>query len=216
MEFAGDYWWLIFPCSGVFAAWGRSWSKANERQHRRRVELYKIRHQGQQLEQSLTGEVEELMKTHDAVNQRWLDYELDVAKLIDFPLMTDVREPLTVAFLRAKRDADALRPTTPDALSAARCAEYRAAVNNYDVAFTVAESEARRIKAGSFSERERQRLTTARKLISIAVDNAASPAERQTAYRRARRELDGLIVLPDDAINLLEEQVARALESGRG
>ena len=53
------------------------------------------------------------MKAHDAVNKRWLDYELDVGKLIDYPVMTDVREPLTVAFLRAKREADGLRPAAP-------------------------------------------------------------------------------------------------------
>ena len=52
---------------------------------------------------------------HDAVNRRWLDYELDVGKLIDFPVMTDVREPLTVAFLRAKRQADGLRPEAGEA-----------------------------------------------------------------------------------------------------
>lgn len=216
LEFAGNYWWLVFPLSGVFAAWGSSWSKAVERRHQRKVELYKLRHHGQQAEQTQTGEVETLVEAHDAVNQRWLDYELDVGKLIDFPMMTDVREPLTVAFLRAKRDADALRPRSPDSMSPGQRTEYRAAVNNYDVAFSVAETEARRIKAGNFSERERQRLSTARKLITIAVDSAASPAERQTAYRRARRELDGLIVLPDTAVDVLEEQVARALESRRG
>lgn len=216
MEFAGDFWWLVFPLSGVFAAWGDSWRKASKRRHQRKVELYKLRYQGQHAGLTQAGEAEALVETHDAVNQRWLDYELDVGKLIDFPMMTDVREPLTVAFHRAKREADALRPAKPDAVSAARAADYRAAVNNYEVAFSMAETEARRLKAGSFSEKERQRLSTARKLITIAVDNAATPNERQTAYRRARRELDGLIVLPDRAVNLLEEQVARPLEGGRG
>ncbi|NJC21814.1 hypothetical protein BJ994_000890 [Arthrobacter pigmenti] len=216
LEFAGDYWWLIFPLSGAFAAWGDSLSKASKRRHKRKVELYKIRYQNQQTSQTQPDEVKALMGTHDAVNQQWLDYELDVGKLIDFPMMTDVREPLTVAFLRAKREADALRPANPDSVSAERCAEYRAAVNDYEVAFSVAESEARRIRAGSFSDVERQRLAKARKLINIAVDAAASPAERQAAYRRARRELDGLIVLPDRAVNRIEEQVARALERGRG
>ncbi|GAB3524573.1 hypothetical protein [Arthrobacter monumenti] len=215
LEFAGDYWWLVFPLSGVFAAWGDSWRKASKRRHQRKVELYKLRYHGQQVEQTQAGEVEALMETHDAVNQRWLDYELDVGKLIDFPMMTDVREPLTVAFHRAKRDADALRPAKPDAVSSARLSEYRDAVNSCEVAFRIAETEARRLKTGSFSEKERQRLSTARKLITIAVDNAATPNERQTAYRRARRELDGLIVLPDRAVNLLEQQVARPLEGGR-
>lgn len=216
LEFAGDFWWLVFPLSGVLGAWGDSWRKASKRRHQRKVELYKLRYQGQHAELTQAGEVEALMETHDAVSQRWLDYELDVGKLIDFPMMTDVREPLTVAFHRAKREADALRPAKPDAVSPSRAAEYRAAVNNYEVAFSMAETEARRLKAGSFSEKERQRLSTARKLITIAVDNAATPNERQTAYRRARRELDGLIVLPDRAVNLLEEQVARPLEGGRG
>ncbi len=214
LEFAGNYWWLVFPLSGVFAAFGDSWSKASKRRHKRKVELYKIRHQGQQLEQTRAGEAQALMDAHDAVNRRWLDYELDVAKLIDFPMMTDVREPLTVAFLRAKRHADSLRPATPDTLNPAQCAEYRTAVNEYDVAFSVAETEARRLKAGNFTESERQRLDKARTLVTIAVDKAATPAERQIAYRRARRELDGLIVLPDVAVNALEERVAQALERG--
>jgi hypothetical protein len=44
-------------------------------------------------------------------------HELDVGKLIDFPVMTDVREPLTVAFLRAKREADGLRPAKPEEMA---------------------------------------------------------------------------------------------------
>ncbi len=215
-EFAGSYWWLIFPLSGVFAAWGRSWSRANERRHQRRVELYTLKHQGEQVRQARIGEVEAVTAAHDAVNRKWLDYELDVGKLIDYPLMTDVREPLTVAFLRAKRAADALRPAAPDTLSAADFAEYRSAVNDYDVAFQVAEAEARRLKDSAFTGPERQRLARARKLLALALDDAASPAERQTAYRRARRELDGLIVLPDTAVASLEAKVARMLNGGPG
>ena len=43
------------------------------------------------------------VRTHDAVTSRWLEYELDVAKIIAFPAMSDGRQPLTAAFLRAKR-----------------------------------------------------------------------------------------------------------------
>lgn len=150
------------------------------------------------------------------MNRRWLDYELDVGKLIDYPVMTDVREPLTVAFLRAKREADGLRPTAPgDIATAARLGEYRAAVNSFELAFDVAEREAKRIKDSNFTGPERQRLATARKLLRIASDGAATPAERQTAYKRAGRELDGLIVLPDATVAALEERIAGMLDAGK-
>ncbi|MHA7261987.1 hypothetical protein ACX80W_02165 [Arthrobacter sp. TMN-37] len=215
-EFAGNFWWLVFPLSGVFAAWGRSWSHASERRHQRKVELHTLRHRGEQVRQARTAEVEAVMGDHDAVNRKWLDYELDVGKLIDFPLMTDVREPLTVAFLRAKRTADALRPADPGQLGTTEFAEYRSAVNDYAVAFQIAEAEAHRLRDTAFTGPERQRLARARNLLALALDSAASSAERQTAYRRARRELDGLIVLPDTAVASLEAKVARMIDSGPG
>ncbi|MBT8161332.1 MULTISPECIES: hypothetical protein [Arthrobacter] len=213
-DFVNHNWWLIFPLSGLAGGWARSWSSASERRYRRRVELYRLKNQAAQAEQASQSEVLRLREAHDAVNQRWLSYELDVGKLIDFPVMSDVREPLTVDFLRAKREADGLRPAAPGEITtAARLAEYRAAVRNFELAFDVAEREAKRIKDGNFSEPERQRLATARKLLRIASDSAATPAERQTAYKRARHELDGLIVLPDATVAALEEKVAGALDA---
>ncbi|MET3141748.1 UNVERIFIED_ORG: hypothetical protein ABIB13_001450 [Arthrobacter sp. UYEF2] len=211
-DFLRHYWWLVFPLSGMAGGWARQWSKASERRHRRRLELYKLKNQAVQAEQASQAQVAALMSAHDAVNRRWLDYELDVGKLIDFPLMTDVREPLTVAFLRAKKAADGVRPAKPEEITtAARLAEYRTAVHGFELAFDVAEREAKRIKDSNFTGPERQRLATARKLLNLALDNAATPAERQTAYRRARRELDGLIVLPEATVAALEEKIARQL-----
>ncbi|KQN83649.1 hypothetical protein [Arthrobacter sp. Leaf69] len=215
-DFVGHFWWLVFPLSGLFGGWARSWSKASERRHRRRVELYKLRNNAVEAERASRSQVLQLMDSHDTVNRRWLDYELDVGKLIEFPVMTDVREPLTVAFLRAKRLADGLRPGTPeDITTPARLAEYREAVTSYELAFDVAEREARRIKDSNFTGPERERLATARKLLRIASDAAATPAERQTAYKRARRELDGLIVLPDATLAALEEKIAGMIDAGR-
>lgn len=216
LDFLGHYWWLIFPLSGMAGGWARQLSRASERRHRRRLELYKLKNQAIQAEQASHAEVAALMAAHDAVNRRWLDYELDVGKMIDFPVMSDVREPLTVAFLRAKKEADRLRPAAPgDLTTGARLGEYRSAVNAFELAFDVAEREAKRIKDHNFTELERQRLATARKLLNIASDQAATPAERQTAYKRARRELDGLIVLPEAALAALEERIAGELNAPR-
>jgi hypothetical protein len=79
----------------------------------------------------------------------------------------------------------------------------------------VAEREARRIRDSKFTGPERERLATARKLLKIAENDAATPAERQAAYKRARRELDGLIVLPDVTVAALEERMAPGLDTGR-
>ena len=215
LDFVGHFWWLVFPLSGLFGGWARSWSKASERRHRRRVERYKLRNHAADLGQASRSQVRQLMDGHDAVNGRWLDYELDVGKLIDFPVMTDVREPLTVAFLRAKRTADSLRPGAPeDITTAAQLAEYREAVHSFELVFDVAEREARRIKDSNFTGPERVRLATARKLLQTASDAAGTPAERQTADKRARHELDGLIVLADATLAALEQTVAGMIGAG--
>lgn len=153
-------------------------------------------------------QLERLFATHDAVTARWLEYELDVAKIIAFPAMSDGRQPLTAAFLRAKRIADGLRPASAKArLSKEQLAEYRNAVADFEVAFDVAERDARRLRDSSFTEVERKRLDTAKKLLTVAIDEAATPAERQLAYRRVREELDGLISISDEAIEVLENKV---------
>ena len=48
----------------------------------------------------------------------------------------------------------------------------------------------------------------------LAVDQAATPAERQVAYKRVREELDGLISLSDDAVDRLEKKVALEITPG--
>ena len=150
------------------------------------------------------------------MTRRWLDYELDVAKIIAFPAMSDGRQPLTAAFLRAKRIADGLRPASAKAkLTREQLAEYRNAVADFEVAFDVAERDARRLKDSSFTDGERKRLDTAKQLLTVAIDQAATPAERQLAYKRVREELDGLISLSDGAIEVLEQQVMLEITTGQ-
>ncbi len=238
--FIGGYWWLVFPLMGVLGAAGSAWERGARRRHKRRLEVLKAKAELKAASRGLTSPVpvvarhvagasaaqpasagvpqgtqlERLFAAHDGVTARWLDYELDVAKLIAFPAMSDGRQPLTAAFLRAKRIADGLRPASATArLTTEQLAEYRSAVADYEVAFDVAERDARRIKDSSFTEAERKRLDTAKQLLSVAVDQAATPAERQVAYKRVRQELDGLISLSDQAIDVLEIKVALELDA---
>nr|WP_205834450.1 hypothetical protein [Arthrobacter sp. SF27] len=210
---------MIWVGFAVFSGAGQKFSHSRKR-HRRKTERRQAearaemerRRQIKAWEAQRLSDIEALMADHDRVNARWLEYELDVGKLIDYPMMSDVREPLTVDFLRAKRAADALRPgSAADITTDARLVEYRDAVRAFELAFEIAEREARRIKDQHFSGPERQRLNTARRLLTLAVDEAATGAERQLAYLRARKELDGLLALPEEAIAALEQRVAPQL-----
>jgi hypothetical protein len=108
------------------------------------------------------------IKEHDRTDTRWLDYELDIGKLLDFPLMTDMRNPLTERFHRAKLRADLLRPgNVEDLLSDSDAArQYLDAVENYVTAFDIAETEAARAAPCGW------RLTAARRSRSA---NAPTP-----------------------------------------
>lgn len=228
--FAGNYWWLVFPLAGILGGVPRAIDKALTRRHKRRIEIMttkaQIREANAARRVTLASEpkaitrpaavahqLEQLLATHDGVTSRWLEYELDVAKMIAFPSMSDGRQALTAAFLRAKKVADRARPASADArISAEQLTEYRDAVTEYEVAFDLAERDARRVRDSEFTESERKRLATAQQLLSVAVDQAATPAERQVAYRRVREELDGLLAISDEAVEVLEKKVALAIE----
>lgn len=240
LDFLGSYWWLAFPVVGVLMSAGKAWQASLERRHTRKLEMIRVKGEIQAAKLAATsgatpivqgaaaaastppstsgsdaGRLVRLLAAHDDINRRWLDYELDVARIIAFPTMSDGREPLTAAFLRAKKVADGLRPESarvrPDVET---MNEYRDAVHDYEVAFEIAEQDARRRRDTDFGPAERKRLATAQQLLSVAVDTAATAAERQVAYRRVRQEIDGLIALPEEAIEVLESKVSAALTDG--
>lgn len=155
-----------------------------------------------------------ILDEHRRTDTRWLSYELDFAKLLDYPLMTDLRDPLTVAFHKAKLRADLLRPAKAEDLLDDReaAARYQVAVEDYVTAFNVAEAEAIRRGRNDFSRDEQQRIARAQSLLRMASDSAAAPRERQNAYESARKELDGLIVLPATTQAGIERGIAGEIE----
>ena len=225
-HFAANFWWLVFPLGGAIGGGVRAIATANERRAERRLERYRLKQQAKIAIAQASGrrrdnedgyrrEIVKLLAEHDRTDAQWLEYEVDIAKLLDFPLMTDMRNPLTVAFHKAKRQADLLRPEKPEDLISDRTAqlEYRDAVHEYLSAFEIAEAEAIRRRRSDFSADDQQRLARAQHLLRLAQDTAASPQERQSAYARAGRELDGLIVLPAPTRASIERRIAGAIEA---
>jgi hypothetical protein len=226
LHFAANFWWLIFPLGGAVGGGIRAVAAANERRAERRMERYRLKQQakiavaeasgrGRVNDESDRRELVKLLAAHDRTDVRWFDYEVDIAKLLDFPMMTDMRQPLTIAFHRAKRHADLLRPDSPGALVGNHdgLLEYRDAVHEYISAFEIAEAEAIRRRRSDFSADEQQRLARAQNLLHLAQDDAATREERQNAYARASKELDGLIVLPAPARISIERRIAGQIEA---
>ncbi|TPG35637.1 hypothetical protein [Mycolicibacterium hodleri] len=226
LHFAGNFWWLIFPLGGVIGGGVRAVSAANERRAERRLERYRIKQQtkvavaeasgrGKIDEAAARRELTRVMQRHDSTDARWLDYELDVANLLDFPLMTDMREPLTAEFHRARSRADLLRPASVDELARDRDGQldYRDAVHAYVTAFDVAEAEAVRRRRSDFSTEAQERLERAQRLLRVAADDAATADERRNAYSKAQRELNGLIVLPAVTRAGIERGIAGEIEA---
>lgn len=227
LEFAGSYWWLAFIVGPIVGGWIGGVAKYDERRRRDRIELERVRrapvHPVAPVQPPPSAaadladrdrQIERILGDHADTDRRWLDFELDVAKLIDYPLVTDMREPLTQTFHRARRVAEGLRPDAPAALRPPGALErYRGAVRDYEVAFEAAVREAKRRAQSGFSEPERRRLQSAQRLMALAESEASTPAERQSAYRQARRELDGLIALPEATTDDLERRIAGELEA---
>jgi hypothetical protein len=226
LHFAANFWWLIFPFAGAVGTGVRAVAAANERRAERRMERYRLKQQTKIAVAQASGRVHDdeessrrdltkLIAAHAGTDARWLEYEVDIAKLLDFPLMTNMRDPLTIAFHKAKRHADLLRPEGPRDFAGDRAAyvDYRDAVHEYISAFEIAEAEAIRRRRSDFTQDDQQRLARAQHLLDLAQDEGATREERQNAYARASKELDGLIVLPAPARAGIERRIAGQIEA---
>ena len=225
-ELVGNFWWLIFVFGGTIAGAVKGIAAASERRAQRRLERYRIKQQtkialananatNQARSEANRREITKVLHRHDTTDRRWLSYEVDVAKLLDFPAMTDMREPLTLGFHRAKNRADLLRPNTIDDILDDRDAQvaYRDAVSDYVAAFDAAETEAIRKRRSDFSAEDQDRLARAQHLLRLAAGDGATPQERQSAYGRAQKELAGLVVLPATTRAAIENRMLGELES---
>lgn len=225
-EFLSHYWWLFFVFGGTIGGAVKAVAAANERRVVRRQERYRIkqeakvaiaqaRAQDSSDEKAQRRQIDRSVAEHERTDAAWFAYEIDPVTLLDFPMMTDMREPLTVEFHKARRRADLVRPADPAALVGDRHAleEYREAVHAYVVAFDVAEAEAKRRRRGGFSFDEQEHLVRAQSLLRLAMDAAATPQERQNAYRKAQKELAGLIDLPPSMRTQIERRIAGQIEA---
>ncbi|WP_299168021.1 hypothetical protein [uncultured Arthrobacter sp.] len=113
---------------GIGLAGGWVWRGEQERAARRR-------------RRSVEEAQSALRARHESVLQRWVSYELDPAVAIDYPDMTDLRQPETAQLVRAMRKAAALREQA-DADDDGAAPGYESAVADLENAFQAAERAA--------------------------------------------------------------------------
>ena len=102
---------VIVPLVAVIVAGVKAVSMARGRQNDAPTEESPERERSNQSAQWQT--IMRTTREHDRTDTRWLDYELDVGKLLDYPLITDMRNPLTQRFHRAKLRQISSVPSTP-------------------------------------------------------------------------------------------------------
>ena len=85
-------------------------------------------------------------------------------------------------------------------------------VHDHAAAFDVAEAD----RSGGGAATSRPKGSSgwnAQHLLRVASDDAATPHERQSAYAKARHELDGLMVLPAITRAGIERRIAGEIEA---
>lgn len=147
-----------------------------------------------------------LTSIHQGVVMEWASYETDVLKVIENPFMFDMREKMVNDFMKALNKANAIRPTNIKTVSdiSPHDTPYEKAVFSLQADFAAMELESKKVSWSNFSAGERKRIQTAKNLFNIALDTATSNNERQVAYKRAIKELEGLLVIPKATILQLE------------
>ena len=93
--------------------------------------------------------IERVLSDHDAVIARWMPYETDPTRMIEYPQLSDPAQPATLAFLRAQRAAQELRPASArERIDPQRYLDYRDAVRVLEAAFDEAERRAGAARPG--------------------------------------------------------------------
>lgn len=153
-----------------------------------------------------------LFAQHDELVNQWAEYELNMEMLIKYPVLTDVSHPKVQRLHKAIQEASLTRPDKADRNVFPVDGAYGKAVVELSGALTSAVNEAKKVAWSNFTTAERRRLQTAIQMLKMAQDAGASPHERQAAYKRVQIELDGLVVVPDKPMEVIEAAIRKAIE----
>lgn len=136
----------------------------------------------------------------DKVLEQWSEYETDPVKILDYPMVSNMSFAPTSHFhlaLRQAREAFAEESSVETLTTSVVALEH-----SYEVMI----NEAQRVKWNSFSVEEKKHLRTAQQLLNMALDSSSSVNERNLAYKKLLKEVEGIISLSPATILAIEEK----------
>lgn len=149
---------------------------------------------------SVSIKAQRAIRLFDEVTADIAAYETDIVKIIQYPSMTDRAVPETramiVALKRAKRLAD--EPDTD---------EFTEAVADLEDKFLAAEAVALKVASTSLTVEEKKKTEKARDLLAVAADEASSENEKAQAFKQAFKQLEGVIIVPEVAIDTFRVKI---------
>ncbi|WP_329020528.1 hypothetical protein [Streptomyces sp. NBC_01601] len=151
---------------------------------------------------------QELEARHDAVQDSYGDFHVNLLDNLDRIALADVSVPHTARLIDALDVArDARIPTAPESLE-----EYRKSVTALELAWKAADHHARAKGADYLPEDDRRSIMQAQAALAIALDEHGYPAQRQLALRSALRLIETVIPVPRAAIASLEATTRLTLD----
>lgn len=167
-------------------------------------------------QRATTGADNRRTRWHDAeqryneVRQAYTAYATDPLRVLDEPVLNDVRDHYTAWFHDALDAADrAHRDHCPD--TDTEVDTFTVATRDLARAWRVAEQHARTLGTTELPPQHAQQVRTARALLERALHHDTPDAERHTAYRAAHDRLRGVLLLPQEALAALEHHHRLAL-----
>lgn len=139
--------------------------------------------------------IAEAKKTLESVALDSASYETDLGKQIDYPMMTDVAEPVVGKYVREMRYAQELERALVKKPSLSDAERFSSTVTGLKVSYEAAVRKAEKVRWSSFTAAEQKRLKDARTALDLIQDSSTTPEQRNAQYRRIAKLLDGLIVL---------------------
>lgn len=134
-------------------------------------------------------------------------YETDLAKQIDFPVMTDVTDEATAKYVKAMRNASLAVRTTPAKPSLDQAERLMGEVREFSVTFDAAEQRAHRLQWSAFTVAEQGRLRDARTALDLIHNGGLSDEARNAQYKRIAKLVQGLVTITDKSRSALAPMV---------
>lgn len=153
-----------------------------------------------------------LKKRFDKVNDEWLAWNFDILKVVEFPLLSNLSNPVVREFHRSLNQARNM--DVQPSVSFPSNHPYVKAVSDLEVAWAAALSEAHRVRLSTFSDKERNSLEKALTLLRVSLDSNSTAEYRQSAYLQARKSIGTLINIPNESIATLSQSIGLPMLEG--